>query len=486
MNWIFWLEILYLVITILVCVWIIYETDTTNKTLAYLLLAIFVPIIGMIFYFAFGFNYRKRKMYSKKLNLNADLSLRIKQQIIENSELIIDNNSNVEDQEKQLMYLLLNDTHSPVSDKNDVKVLLNGEQKFPELIACLKAAKKHIHIEYYIYENDEIGREIEAVLIQKAKEGIEVRFIYDDFGSRSIRRNIAKRLRANGVQAFPFMKIYFIPFSNRINYRNHRKIVVIDGVTAFVGGINVSDRYINKEENKEKTKYWRDMHLRIDGPSVYYLQHIFLCDWNFCANEEIEPNLTFFPREILKESKGKKWVQIAASGPDSTTPTILYSIVKAISLAKKEVIITTPYFIPGESLIQTIVIAALSGVEVHILLPSNSDTLFVNSAARSYYRQLLHAGVRIYEYQKGFIHTKSMVVDGEIAIVGTANMDIRSFDLNFEINAIVYETDISKQVRDAFLEDLENSKEIQFEDWKKRPFLRRLLEKIARLLSPML
>lgn len=486
MNWIFWLELLYVFITILVCLWIIYETDTTTKTLAYLLLAVFVPILGMIFYFAFGVNYRKRKMYSKKLHLNLEMSVRLKKQIVEYSEQIIDNNSDVDPQEKQLMYLLLNDTQSPVSDRNDVKVLLNGEQKFPEVIECLKAAKNHIHIEYYIYENDEIGREIEEILIQKAKEGVEVRFIYDDFGSRSIRKNIARKLLENGVQAFPFMKIYFIPFSNRINYRNHRKIIVIDGVTAFVGGVNVSDRYINKEGNKDKTKYWRDMHLRIDGPSVYYLQHIFLCDWNFCANEAIEPNPTFFPREILAKSKGKKWVQIAASGPDSTTPIILYSLVKAISLAKKEVIITTPYFIPGESLIQTIVIAALSGVEVHILLPSNSDTLFVNSAARSYYRQLLHAGVRIYEYNKGFIHTKSMVVDGEIAVVGTANMDIRSFDLNFEINAIVYDADIANQVKNAFLEDLDNSTEIQFEDWKKRPFLRRLLEKIARLLSPML
>ncbi len=484
MNWIVWLEIMYLIITLFVCVWIIYETDTTNKALAYLLLAVFVPFLGSLFYFAFGYNYRKRKMYSKKLHLDAEMSMRIKRQIVENSEQIIDSNSDGNVQEKQLMYLLLNDTQSPVSDKNDVKILLNGEQKFPEVIACLKAAKKHIHIEYYIYENDEIGREIEEILIQKVKEGVEVRFIYDDFGSRSIRKNIARRLVKSGVQAFPFMKIYFIPFSNRINYRNHRKIIVVDGLTAFVGGVNVSDRYINKEESA--SKYWRDMHLRIDGPSVYYLQHIFLCDWNFCANEKIIPNLSFFPKAILAPSNGNKWVQIAASGPDSTTPIILYSLMKAISLAKKEVIITTPYFIPGESLIETIVIAALSGVEVHILLPANSDTLFVNSAARSYYRELLHAGVRIYEYQKGFVHTKSMVVDGEIAIVGTANMDIRSFDLNFEVNAIVYDVEIAKQVRDVFLEDLDHSNEILFEVWKKRPFLRRLLEKVARLLSPLL
>ena len=486
MNWIFWLEVLYVIMTVLVCLWIIYETDTTTKTLAYLLLAIFVPFLGTIFYFAFGVNYRKRKIYSKKLHENLEMSARVKRQIVAHSSAMIDNCDEIDDQEKQLMYLLLNDTQSPVSNRNEVKVMLNGEEKFPEVIACLKAAEHHIHIEYYIYENDEIGREIEEILIQKVKEGVEVRFIYDDFGSRSIRRNIVKRLLANGVQAFPFMRVHFILFANQVNYRNHRKIIVIDGVTAFVGGVNVSDRYINKEENKDKTKYWRDMHLRIDGPSVYYLQHIFLCDWNFCANEKIEPTEAFFPKKTIANAYGKKWVQIAASGPDSTTPIILYSLVKAISMAKKEVIITTPYFIPGESLIESIVIAALSGVEVHILVPSNSDTLFVNSAARSYYRELLRSGVRVYEYQKGFIHTKSMVVDGEIAIVGTANMDIRSFDLNFEVNAIVYDEDIAKQVRDAFLEDLENAREIQYKDWMKRPFLRVLLEKIARLLSPML
>lgn len=486
MNWILWLEILYVVLTVFVCLWIIYETDTTTKTLAYLLLAIFVPILGTVFYFAFGVNYRKRKIYSKKLHQNLEMSARIKRQIVQHSLAMINGDSEIDVQEKQLMYLLLNDTQSPVSNRNEVKVLLNGEEKFPEVIAALKAAKKHIHIEYYIYENDEIGREIEEILIQKVKEGVDVRFIYDDFGARSIRKNIVKRLLANGVQAFPFMKVYFILFANQVNYRNHRKIIVIDGTTAFIGGINISDRYINKAENKNKSKYWRDMHLRIDGPSVYYLQHIFLCDWNFCANEKIEPNINFFPKESLSNKYGNKWVQIAASGPDSTTPIILYSLVKAISMAKKEVIITTPYFIPGESLIESIVIAALSGVEVHILVPANSDTLFVNSAARSYYRELLRAGVRIYEYQKGFVHTKSMVVDGEIAIVGTANMDIRSFDLNFEVNAIVYDVEIAKQVRDAFLEDVENSNEIQFAAWKKRPFLRKLVEKIARLLSPML
>lgn len=486
MNWIYLLEIVYVLLTILVCLWIIYETDTTTKTLAYLLLAIFVPIFGTIFYFAFGVNYRKRKIYSKKLHQNLEMSARIQQQVVEHSSEMIDACDEIDDQEKQLMYLLLNDTQSPVSNRNAVKVLLNGEEKFPEVISALRAAKHHIHIEYYIYENDEIGREIEEILIQKVKEGVDVRFIYDDFGARSIRRNIVKRLVANGVQAFPFMRVYFILFANQVNYRNHRKIIVIDGTTAFIGGINISDRYINKTENKDKSKYWRDMHLRIDGPSVYYLQHIFLCDWNFCASEKIEPNINFFPKESLSNKYGDKWVQIAASGPDSTTPIILYSLVKAISLAKREVIITTPYFIPGESLIEAIVIAALSGVTVHILVPANSDTLFVNSAARSYYRELLRAGVRIYEYQKGFVHTKSMVVDEEIAIVGTANMDIRSFDLNFEVNAIVYNDEVAKHVRDAFLEDVENSNEIQYKDWVKRPVLRVLREKIARLLSPML
>ena len=246
--------------------------------------------------------------------------------------------------------------------------MVNGENKFPEVLKALRTAKNHIHIEYYIFEDDEIGKAIEDILIQKAKEGATVRFIYDDFGSRSIRRKLVKRLKNGGIKVFPFAKVIFIAFANRLNYRNHRKIIVVDGKTAFTGGINVSDRYINNS-NDIKKLFWRDTHLRIDGPGVQYLQYLFLCDWNFCARDTVQPDEFYFPRKKNFPANANKVVQIAASGPDSDTPTIMFSLLQAINLATKEILITTPYFIPGNSLIDALIIAALSGISVKLLVP---------------------------------------------------------------------------------------------------------------------
>src|SRR6185312_10020640 len=361
----------------------------------------------------------------------------------------------------------------------------NGENKFPEVLKALSEAKNHIHIEYYIYEDDEIGTEIGNLLIKKAREGVAVRFIYDDFGSSSIRKEFVSSLNANGVKSFPFFKINFISFANRINYRNHRKIIVIDGQTAFVGGINVSDRYINKPGDT-KSLFWRDTHIRIDGPGVQYLQYLFLCDWNFCANEKLVPDQLFFPNENNLARKGDKIVQIAASGPDSETPAILFSILQAINLATTEILITSPYFIPGESLIDALVIASLSGISVKLLVPGISDSILVNFAARSYYGNLLKAGVEIYQYTKGFVHAKTLVADSKIAIVGTANMDFRSFDLNFEVNAIVYDVAAANELRNVFYDDLKNAEMLDPTEWANRSKFKQMLEKMARLVSPLL
>lgn len=474
-----------MVVLILVCLRIIYDTRSTTKTLAYLLFAIFVPFGGMLFYFLFGINYRNKKMYSKKLFENEDLAKKLKEDLYKYSKQIFNESDAAVQSNKELAYMLVKDTNSPLTANNSVKILVNGENKFPEVLEALSKAKNHIHIEYYIYEDGEIGREVERLLIEKAKEGVTVRFIYDDFGSRSIRRNLVHRLRANDVKAFPFLKIYFIAFANRLNYRNHRKIIVVDGCTAFVGGINISDRYINKPEDK-KTLFWRDTHLRIDGPGVQYLQYLFLCDWNFCANKKLQPDEYFFPHLIVSSIKSDKVVQIAASGPDSETPTILFSILQAINLATKEILITTPYFIPGESLLDALIIASLSGVSVKLLVPGISDSFLVNFAARSYYNDLLNAGVEIYQYTKGFVHAKTLVADKKIAIVGTANMDFRSFDLNFEVNAIVYDSDIAKELTEVFYEDLKDAERIDATAWNTRSMYKQMLEKTARLVSPML
>jgi len=484
MNWLLIYEIAYMVVLILVCLRIVYDTRSTTKTLAYLLFAIFVPFGGMFFYFLFGINYRNKKMYSKKLFENEDLAKKLKEDIYKYSKQTFTESDAAVQSNKELAYMLVKDINSPLTANNSVKILVNGENKFPEVLEALSKAKNHIHIEYYIYEDGEIGREVEKLLIQKVKEGVTVRFIYDDFGSRSIRRNLVHRLRANGVKAFPFFKIYFIAFANRLNYRNHRKIIVVDGITAFVGGINVSDRYINKAGDTKL--FWRDTHLRIDGPGVQYLQYLFLCDWNFCANKKLQPDEYFFPHKDSYPVQGNKVVQIASSGPDSAKPTILFSLLQAINLATKEILITSPYFIPGESLLDALIIASLSGVSVKLLMPGISDSFIVNAAAKSYYNDLLDAGVEIYLYNKGFVHAKTMVTDQKVAIVGTANMDFRSFDLNFEVNAIVYDSEIAEQLTEVFYEDLKNAERIAAAAWETRSIYKQMLEKMARLVSPML
>nr|WP_207434303.1 cardiolipin synthase [Sabulibacter ruber] len=482
-DWLLIWNILYFVVLVAVCLRIIYDTGSTSKTLAYLLLAIFVPIGGIVIYFSFGINYKKRRIYTKKLVEDEIFLRRLEERVHAHTEETLAASSPTVQGYTELVKLLLNDGLSPLTGGNHVKLLLNGEQKFPEVLQALSQARHHIHIEYYIIDNDHIGNQIKDVLIQKAREGVKVRFIYDDYGSRSIRRKYVKELKAAGVEACPFHKVHFLLLANRLNYRNHRKIIIVDAHTAFVGGINVADRYINNPDDLKRL-YWRDTHLRIDGPGIYYLQYIFFCDWNFSSGQQLRPHEGYFLARPQPQSHSL--VQIAASGPDSPMPTILFSLLQAIYLAQKEVLITTPYFIPGEGILQALTVAALGGVKVKLLVPGISDSALVNAAAWSYYDDMLNAGVEIYLYQKGFIHSKTVVIDGTISMVGTANMDNRSFELNFEVNAVVYDGDISQQLRDIFYQDLQHSQKIDLAEWRNRPHLKQFFEKLARLLSPLL
>lgn len=485
MNWILIAEIVYIFIVLLVCIRVVYDTQNTTKTLAYLLAVILLPIIGIIIYFSVGINYRKRKMYSKKIFNNHDLEITMRKEILETSNTIFTTRTDSIRNFRKLATLILNKTSSPIFQGNDVSLLLNGETKFPRVLEAIKKAKNHIHIEYYIFDDDEISCTIIDLLIDKVQQGVDVRFIYDDFGSRPIRRKQVPRMKAAGIQVFPFYKIKLIAFANRLNYRNHRKIIVVDGVIGFVGGINVSDKYINKTQNKNEL-YWRDTHLEIEGPTVKSLQYIFMGDWNYCSGEKLEPNKTFFPNDSNFQSKANKIVQIASSGPDSDSPLIQQTLLQAINLAREEILITTPYFIPGDTILENLVIAAASDTKVKLLVPGISDSKFVNYAARSYYGRLLNAGAKIYLYQKGFVHAKTMVVDKKVSIVGTANMDIRSFDLNFEVNAIVYDEEIALELRQAFYEDLNNATIIDLQQWNERSNFTQILEKLAGLFSPLM
>jgi len=472
---------IYITLIIVVCIRIVLDSSSPSKTLAYILLVILIPIAGVIFYLSVGLNYRKRKLYKKKIDID-------RQSFPELESELQSYRSGTEIRREEdlghfhLLAKFLESKHI-FSGKNATQLLINGEEKFPAVLEALKSATRHIHIEYYIYEDDEIGNEIADILIQKAREGVKVRFIYDDFGSRSIRKNVVKELRYAGVEAFPFYKINLIQLANRLNYRNHRKIVVIDGKVGFVGGINVSDKYIN---NGNTDLYWRDTHLKITGPGVFNLQYTFLTDWNFCAEQNIGFSREFFPLEIQRENNGNHYVQVVSSGPDSDYPNILYSLIQLVSLAKKEVLITTPYFIPERSFLDALKIASLSGVTIKLLVPKISDSRIVKLTSQSQYQDLLEAGVEIYLYQKGFVHAKTMVCDGLVSVVGTANLDVRSFDLNFETNAIVYGKELANDLVGAFNKDLLHSERVDLSTWSQRKLPIRLVEKVLFLFSPLM
>lgn len=483
-KWLIATEFVYVLFIIAVCARIIWDTRSVSKTLAYLLFVVFVPVFGVIFYFSFGINYRKRKIYNKKLKIDQYFQKNLEHRLTENNQKILATERLSIKKNRKLIRLLSSQKteRSYVLPNSEIQLLNNGENFFPLLFDQIRKAKKHIHIEFYIYEDDSIGNQLKELLIQKAKEGVEVRFIYDDFGSKSIRKTIARELNQNGVQAFPFHKVKLIYLANRLNYRNHRKIVIIDGKTSFVGGINVCDKYINQPENK---LFWRDTHLMIKGYSSFTLQRVFLSDWNFCSDENLTINSDYFSFDQTEEP-GNYYAQIVSSGPDSDLPNILYAIIQAVNSAQKEVLLTTPYYVPDTSLQEALIIASLSGIDIKLLVPKEGDSKIVHTATKAFFGELLKAGVKIYRYEKGFIHAKTFVVDGKLASVGTANLDMRSFDLNFEVSALIYDKRIAQELRNSFYKDLEDATPINPEQWKNRPKYKRIAEKIVRLVSPFM
>ncbi len=459
---------------------VITQTTKPSKALGYLLLIFFLPGIGLLVYMGIGENRRINKIYDRKLFRDLKRYEQVKMRLYKHTEDNIEHHQEEVAQQTGVIKMLLKDTLSPLSLHNEVYVLRNGEEKFPEVIKALKEAKHHIHLEYYIFEDGVIGDEIKSILVEQARAGVEVRFIYDDFGSRDITRRWCRELKKEGIEVFPFYKIHF--FANRLNYRNHRKIIIVDGEVGFIGGINVSDRYDNSIKEKHPL-YWRDTHLKIVGSSVSSLQYLFLSDWSFASGKDIEFHECFFPKSTVKNHT---LVQIASSGPDSLHPTIMLATTSIIHNARQYLYITTPYFIPNESVYDSLRSAALGGLDVRMIVPFHSDSWLVNKAAAGYYEDLLNCGVKIYRYQKGFIHAKTLVSDDDLAMVGSANMDVRSFELNFETNALVYDSKVAIYLREQFLQDLEDCEMLDLERWSKRGRTLRFSESVARLMSGIL
>lgn len=459
---------------------IILERRDPSKTLAWLLILIFLPVAGFLLYLIFGRQFRKRRMTAKKKILNnyiyplddsfhhnlAEPPLPHIEPVMEKSRLI------------ELIY---NNADFPPTLNNEIQVLSNGTEIFPAFINAIKEAKEHIHLETYILRNDEIGKTICELLCQKVQEGVKVRLLYDGLGSRHLKQDFVQKLRTVGIEIEPFFPVK-LPFLHRkINYRNHRKILVVDGKIGFVGGANIGDEYLGKNP---KIGYWRDTHLQLQGNAVYFLQRIFLQDWYFTTRKSMECKFSsLFPQ---KNTQGNHIVQITASGPDTQWEAIMQVYYYTIATAEESVSIVSPYFIPNESILTALKTAALSGVDVKLLLPAKPDYKVVFWAAMSYLEELLEAGVEIYLYQKGFIHSKVLTVDGIVSSIGSANMDQRSFSLNFEVNAFIYDPETASRLERDFQEDLKFAEKIDLEKFKKRPLSRHFIESVARLFSPLL
>ncbi len=472
--------ILYTLFVAVILFWVITDDKSPVRSLAWVLMLVFIPVGGIVLYFFFGQNYRKKKIFSRKglEDFRQIEKMRFQQlEYLESPHIIKDKAAY---KKQHIMKLLLNNSKSILSRNNKVDIMNNGQEKFDALIRDLEAAKHHIHLEYYIFDDDEIGRRIAGILMEKAKEGVKVRLIMDHVGSWHFKRSYLKQLLENGVEAELFMKVRFPLLTSKINYRNHRKIVVVDGKTGYVGGINIADRYIY---GTEALGPWRDLHLRLRGDAVHSLQTVFLTDWYFITRQLPGGDDAYFPKT---HQNGQGIVQIVSSGPDSNWAGIMHTYFSAIATARKYIYITTPYLLPNSSILTALKTAALAGVDVRIIIPRKSDAFIVHYASLSFIRELLVAGIKVYFYTKGFIHSKMTVVDGILSSVGTANLDYRSFSLNFEVNALIYNEDTTKALTAIFKEDLNNSQKILLEEWEQRSRWKILRSSIARLFSPLL
>lgn len=453
------------------------ENRHPTQTLTWLVVLGSFPLVGFIFYLLFGRNHRKERMFRKKYFLDKQAFLTVEGENDSRSE---EKAVQLGNHQRRLFQLAQKLGNSPISFDTETKTLTNGEETFYHIINELKRARHHIHMEYYIFRSDHIGETLKQILIDKAKQGVKIRFLYDAVGSWKLSKKFIVELRNAGIEAVPFGPVK-LPFLNsKFNFRNHRKIIVIDGNVGFVGGLNIGDEYLGKVK---QIGFWRDTHLMLRGEAVRSLQLIFLQDWYYMTN------FSFLTAEYLSPqptNKNHGGVQLIAGGPDNEWSVIKNIFFSMITTAEKSVWIASPYFIPDEDIFSAIKVAALSGIDVRLLVPNRPDKRIVFHASRSYFPELLEAGVKVYEYQRGFMHSKIVIVDHELASIGTSNMDMRSFHLNFEVNAFLYRTKSTQKLVTEYLNDIEYSKQLDIETFGKRHFGFRLLESTARLLSPLL
>ena len=449
------------------------ENRNPVKSLSWVLVLLFLPVIGMFFYLLFGQDYRKKKIISKK-------SIRqVTNRPVPTFEIPTLDSSFFDNNQLNLVKLLYKNSEATGYTFNKIDVLSTGKSIFETLFETIRNARDHVHIEFFIFDDDVISNQLRELLIQKAKEGVRVRMIYDYWGSFDLSKKYLRSLKDAGVYVRSFLPFRWrISRSSKINYRNHRKIVIVDGKIGFTGGLNVADRYMFGN----KLGIWRDTFIRMEGSAVHGLQLLFLIDWYF-----VEQKLIVGPKYFPEPEKfTPNLVQIVNSGPDTDWEAIMQGIASAIMSATKYVYIHTPYYMPTDVIATCVQMSALSGVDVRLMIPTRSDSRLSDASTSSFLGPALEAGVRIYKYTDGFLHSKAIVVDDFISIVGSCNLDERSFVQNFEANAFIYEQKTAVELKQLFMCDINKCEEVRLEAWANRTRTQKMRESLARLFSPIM
>ncbi|MDR2385808.1 MAG: cardiolipin synthase [Tannerella sp.] len=450
---------------------ILLENRNPLKTIPWILVLIFVPGIGLIVYYFFGRDNRRLRIISRRIYKQFFSKIQ--------TNNTIHNINEIPENYRPLANLLNNNSYSAIFTGSKISVFTNGKEKFDSLIQDIANAKHYVNLQYFIFNDDKTGLRIKEALIAKAHEGVKIRVLYDDVANWNVKSKFYDEMKKEGIEIYSFLKVAFPWLTSKVNYRNHRKNVVIDGKTGYMGGMNIADRYVTGNKLGE----WRDTHFKIEGPGVYGLQAAFMSDWYAVTRKEIKNAEYYHENKIYTDLK----IQIVMSGPTDPWRTLLQAFNFCISNAKKYIYIQTPYFLPTEGLNQALQMAALSGIDVKLMLTEKSDTIAAQMAMLSYMDKMLRSGVKIYLYNNGFLHSKLLISDEMITCFGSSNFDFRSFEHNFEINAFVYQHEFALRMKNLFMHDLVTGcKELNLKLWRKRPFTRRLAESFMRLFSPLL
>ncbi|MDE5901333.1 MAG: cardiolipin synthase [Muribaculaceae bacterium] len=449
---------------------IIGENRNPLKSLAWVTVLMLLPAVGLVLYFFFGRNIKNKRMISRRNKRRLRRRERYKP-----SRRAIGALQEPAHSTARLVSGLCGAMFYP---GNALRFFSDGTSKFEALLADLKGARTSILLQYYIFEDDRIGRQIADVLIERARSGVNVMVIYDHVGSFKVKPVFYRRMKDAGVRIYPFFKVVFPLFSSRINWRNHRKLTVIDGRIGYIGGMNIADRYI---DGGSDFGVWRDLHARITGPAVRSLEHSFAVDWNFMGHPLIVSDYIPEAGEGVDAS-----VQIVTSGPMDQWNNVAHVFLRAIGSARRRVYIQTPYFLPTESLLKALQNAALSGLDVRVNIPIRSDSMLLVHASRSYVSECLKAGVKFYFFEPGMLHSKLLIVDDDFASMGSTNFDFRSFEHNFEANMMIYSREANAELTAIFMADLKQSRRVTSAEWKSRGLLQRTVESVVRLLSPIL